>query len=66
MKKLVILAVAVMSLGFGSFAVANPVSFDNQLVAQRGCCSHHNGVAGCKSNGTVRCNDGTTSPTCGC
>ncbi len=66
MKKLVILAVAVMSLEFGSFAVTNPASFDNQLIAQRGCYSHHNGVTGCNSNGTVGYNDGTTSPTCGC
>lgn len=33
--------------------------------AQRGCCSHHGGVAGC-SGGRQVCNDGTLSPTCTC
>lgn len=33
--------------------------------AQRGCCSHHGGVAGCSSGRQV-CNDGTLSPTCTC
>jgi hypothetical protein len=33
-----------------------------------GCCSHHGGLAGgcCKGTGTLVCNDGTCSPTCGC
>lgn len=34
--------------------------------AQRGCCSHHGGVAGCSSNGRQICNDGTLSPSCTC
>lgn len=35
-------------------------------LAQRGCCSHHGGVAGCGSNGRQICKDGTTSKTCTC
>ena len=34
--------------------------------AQRGCCSHHGGVAGCSSSGRQICNDGTYSPSCTC
>lgn len=34
--------------------------------AQRGCCSHHGGVAGCSSSGRTICNDGTYSPSCTC
>lgn len=38
----------------------------NVVFAQRGCCSHHGGVAGCNSNGSQVCNDGTVSPSCTC
>ena len=34
--------------------------------AQRGCCSHHGGVAGCNENGRTICRDGTLSPSCTC
>ena len=34
--------------------------------AQRGCCSHHGGVAGCNEYGRTICNDGTLSPSCTC
>ena len=34
--------------------------------AQRGCCSHHGGVAGCSENGRQVCRDGTLSPSCTC
>lgn len=34
-------------------------------LKRRGCCSHHNGVCGCK-NGRAVCCDNTLSPTCGC
>lgn len=34
--------------------------------AQRGCCSHHGGVAGCSENGRQICRDGTLSPSCTC
>lgn len=36
------------------------------IFAQRGCCSHHGGVAGCGSNGKQICHDGTYSPSCTC
>lgn len=38
---------------------------DKELIAQRGCCSHHQGVCGC-SNGRNQCCDGTLSPSCTC
>lgn len=37
-----------------------------KVSAQRGCCSHHGGVAGCSQNGRQVCNDGTLSPSCTC
>lgn len=39
---------------------------DGVKVAQRGCCSWHNGVCGCSSAGRVICCDGTKSPSCTC
>lgn len=41
------------------------LSFDN-VYAQRGCCSHHGGVAGCSSSGRTICKDGSYSPSCTC
>lgn len=41
------------------------LSFDN-VYAQRGCCSHHGGVAGCSSGGRTICRDGSYSPSCTC
>lgn len=38
---------------------------DKELIAQRGCCSHHHGVCGC-SNGRDKCCDGALSPSCTC
>ena len=38
----------------------------DSVYAQRGCCSHHGGVAGCSSSGRQICNDGTLSPSCTC
>lgn len=38
---------------------------DKDLLAQRGCCSHHSGVCGCQS-GRVTCCDGSYSPSCTC
>lgn len=37
------------------------------VMAQRGCCSWHGGVGYCDSRvGSLVCNDGTYSPSCGC
>lgn len=38
----------------------------NSVYAQRGCCSHHGGVAGCSDDGRQICSDGELSPTCTC
>lgn len=38
---------------------------DKEQVAQRGCCSWHQGVCGCQS-GRVVCCDGSYSPSCTC
>lgn len=38
---------------------------DKDLIAQRGCCSHHQGVCGC-NNGRDKCCDETLSPSCTC
>lgn len=40
--------------------------FPVNVYAQRGCCSHHGGVAGCSESGRQICKDGTLSPTCTC
>ncbi len=37
----------------------------HDIIAQRGCCSHHGGVCGCAGT-NLRCCDGVTSPSCGC
>lgn len=37
----------------------------NEVLAQRGCCSWHQGVCGCNS-GRVVCCDRTYSPSCTC
>jgi len=36
-----------------------------QVLAGRGCCSHHKGQCGCQ-NGRVACCDGSLSPSCRC
>lgn len=36
------------------------------VLARRGCCSHHGGVAGCSPSGRQICADGSLSPTCTC
>ena len=42
------------------------IIFPMNVYAERGCCSHHGGVAGCSESGRQICNDGTLSPTCTC
>ena len=70
MKKLCILTIMTLLLGFqsnlGVFSAFEQPTTDGTMIARRGCCSHHGGVAGCYNNGSVKCNDGTTSPTCTC
>ncbi len=38
-----------------------------EALAQRGCCSHHGGVAYCdRDQGRYVCRDASYSPSCGC
>lgn len=48
-------------------AVGSPGAAGVQAAqaARRGCCSHHHGVCGC-SDSSLKCCDGTLSPTCTC
>lgn len=38
----------------------------SDVTAQKGCCSHHGGEAGCTPNGRTVCADGSLSPSCTC
>ncbi len=55
MKKVVIVLLASILMFIGM----------QEVLAGRGCCSHHGGQAYC-SNGRWVCRDGTYSPTCTC
>ena len=70
MKKLCILTIMALFLGFqsnlGILSTFDQPTIGSTILARRGCCSRHGGVAGCNENGSVKCNDGTTSPTCKC
>lgn len=48
------------------FILCCVILFPINVLARRGCCSHHGGVAGCGANGRQICNDGTYSPSCTC
>ena len=37
----------------------------DEIIARRGCCSHHGGVCGC-SGDRQKCCDGSLSPSCMC
>jgi len=80
MNKTIVLISILATLAFGASAEAIQSSKQDATIKQtkelckdtkilntqqRGCCSWHGGVAGC-SNGIVKCNDGTLSPTCTC
>lgn len=41
-------------------------SLSSPVLAQRGCCSHHGGVASCGEDGYQQCRDGSESPSCTC
>ena len=70
MKKLCILTIMALFLGFqsnlGILSTFDQPTTGSTILAKLGCCSHHGGVAGCNNNGSVKCTDGTTSPTCTC
>ena len=70
MKNL-ILAILMM-LSFSAFAdeasckqIQSNSNITSEQLAQRGCCSWHDGVCGC-SGGVVQCCDGSGSPSCRC
>jgi len=77
MRKILISLVMLSSLVFSDSATQSTlkVNGENQEVCQKelkienvkrsGCCSWHDGIAGC-SDGRVVCNDGTYSPSCTC
>lgn len=49
----------------GLFFVAMIFNLE-MVLAQKGCCSHHGGVAGCNADGRTICKDYTLSPSCTC
>lgn len=67
------LAVAPMALAEESQPTETPVArlctadelAQAELLAGRGCCSHHRGQCGCEG-GRVVCCDGSLSPSCRC
>jgi hypothetical protein len=70
MKNL-IFAILIM-LTFSAFAeeasckqLQSNSNITSEQLAQRGCCSWHDGVCGC-SGGVVQCCDGSSSPSCRC
>lgn len=62
---LVILATALLLSGLSVFVIHKAYSNGGTIENKRGCCSHHDGVCGCK-NGRQVCCDGTLSPSCTC
>jgi len=55
------------SVAVDSFNSLPPKSASHRSVGHtgKGCCSRHGGVCGCGS-GSIKCCDGTYSPTCEC
>ncbi len=53
-----------LSAGVSYVAVSQNVL--PETAQQRGCCSHHGGVAYCGKSGYYICNDGSQSPSCRC
>lgn len=63
MKKILVIVSIFVLFGGAAYSFINSgVEINNQ----RGCCSHHGGVASCGSNGYFICADGLQSPTCRC
>ena len=55
MKKILVLIILLLIFMF-------PIN----IIAKRGCRSHHGGVIGCSNGGRQICADGTLSPSCTC
>ena len=67
-KTLIVGAILLVTVATSSFIISNDgnkVSAQCNIFYRRGCCSHHGGVCGCKSNRALCC-DGSLSPSCGC
>lgn len=62
---LLILAAVLLFSALSIFAIHKAYSDCGLQENKRGCCSHHDGVCGCK-NGRQVCCDGTLSPSCTC
>jgi hypothetical protein len=62
---LVIIATVLLLACLSIFAIRQAYSDGRTVENKRGCCSHHDGVCGCK-NGRQVCCDGTLSPSCTC
>lgn len=66
MKKFLFVFALIAFFCLGVQIYSNHVSsYDECLMAGRGCCSRHGGVCSC-SGGRTKCCDGTLSPTCQC
>ena len=65
LKIFLCLSVFLAITSIGLFHKTHLNNNNGQCVAGRGCCSHHQGVCGCR-NGRTQCCDGTQSPSCRC
>ncbi len=63
MKKLILFCITAFIIGFGIALIKQIIP--NDMIAGRGCCSHHGGVCGCAGS-RARCCDGSLSPSCQC
>lgn len=63
MKKILVIFALLLVTAAGCFAF---IQSGIEIQEQRGCCSHHGGVAYCGKYGYFICNDGTQSPSCRC
>lgn len=64
MKKLIL--ILIFSIFNFVASAAEIKDFNSKdILAQRGCCSHHGGVCGCGGY-KLQCCDGTLSPSCKC
>lgn len=64
----ILLIVFIQSSSFAQDKTCEQLTKENatqEQLAQRGCCSWHGGVCGCRGGRAVCC-DGKLSPSCGC
>lgn len=58
-------SVALVAISGSKVSENNPSHSPQEKANQKGCCSWHGGVCGCRG-GRALCCDGTLSPTCRC